>query len=411
MKKFLIYILLIAIASSAQAEFKVATKKKSKIKSFTQNEIDKAIAQSKKPKKKITKKKKTRGIASVDKVGVNEQIAALEARPEKTKKDYIAIAELYVKLKNYNKAIATLKLANKPQAIEVLDFLSRIYNTIGDTQEEIRALELIKIDGKATPGQYTRLGDAYRKIGKVVEAIPVYRESIFKAPKYEKAYQGLFEVYLGQKNFYDARLVIIEVMEKFGDKKYWLNEFCKIEVDQNYHDNAKQVCQKAIMKDPKNADNHVNLAVAFKNTENEDQARKILFKAAKQFKKSEITQWNAGQMSCAIKNWEQASEQFKACIKSDANSGRCYLGWGKAQFELKKYDKALEYLNKSCPYIKGADVEIRRLSYELDKIKDTKNSKKYISATDNCSTDWFNYAKKNKEAQVYKINMDRCFFP
>lgn len=327
------------------------------------------------------------------------------------KKTYIATAERQMKSKNYDKAIENLKLANKPQSNEVLDLLSRAYNAKGDTAEEARALELIRVDAKASPGQLTRLGDAYSKLNKTTEAIPVYRESIKIAPKYEKAYQGLFEVYKKIDRAYDARLVIIEVLEKLPPKKFWLNEFCRIETEENYHDNAKQICQQAIIKDPKNADNHVYLALAFKNTDNVEQARKILFKAAKQFKKSEVTQWNAGQMSCTIKNWEQASEQFGNCIKANPSSGKCYLDLGKAQYELKKYDLALETLKKSCTYIKGADVEIRRLSYELDKNKEIKMAKKYTESTDKCSTDWFNYAKKNKDAMAYKINMDYCFNP
>lgn len=360
-------------------------------------------------KKKIKKIKKKRGIASVNESSIEDQITSLESKSAKKKSDLIALGELYVKAKKYDKAIETLKRANKPQTNDVLDKLSRVYNLTGDKAEEARALELIRVDGRASPGQLTRLADAYVKLSKISESIPVYRESIVKAPKYEKAYEGLYHVYNGTGNAYDARLVILEVLEKFGNKKFWLTEFCRIESEQNYHDNAKQICQKAIEKDPKNPDNHVYLALAFKNTENEDQSRKILFNAAKQFKKSEVTQWNAGQMSCSINNWEQASDQFKACLKASPTSGRCHLGLGKAQYELKKYDLALESMKKACTYIKGADVEIRRLSYDLDKKNESKVARKYNSSTEQCSADWFNYAKKNKDMPVYKINMDRCF--
>lgn len=358
---------------------------------------------------KIIKLKKTRKIASVD--GVTEQITALEARPKKTVKDYISIAELYLKLKNYPKAIENLKLANKPQSVEALDALARVYNTQNDSLEEARALELIRVEGKASPGQLSRLGFAYTKLKKTEEALASFRESTVKAPKYEKAYEGLFEIHKEAKNFYDARLIIIEVFEKFGEKKKWLNEFCRIEIEQNYYDSAKQACQKAIAKDTKNADNHVYLALAFKHTENEEQARKIIFQAAKQFKKSEVTQWNAGQMSCSIKNWEQGVEQFKRCIKADAESGRCHLDLGKTLFELKKYEESLNSFMKACPYIKGVDVEIRRLSYELEKLNDSKTAKKYNSSTDKCTSEWFSYTKKNKNPEVYMRNLDACFIP
>lgn len=411
MKSLLILTLIIlGVGASSASDFKVNLKQKKK--TSTQREIASEIKKTeKKSKKKIAKKtkKSNRGIASVDKAGINEQITALEARPKKTKKDYIAIADLYLQLKNYKKAVENLKHANKPQSIEVLDKLSRVYAEMGDTNEEIRAIELVRVEGKASPSQLTRLGMSYAKQNKIEEAVKCFRESIQKAPKYEKAYEGLFEVYKELKNFYDARLVIIEVMEKFGDLKFWLNEFCRIEVEQHYYDNAKQVCQKAISKDPKNPDNHVYLALAFNNTENEEQGRKILFSASKQFKKSEVTQWNAGQMSCAIKNWEQAAEQFKLCIKADKESGRCHLNLGKSYFELKKYEESLVSLMKACPYIKGVEVEIRRFSYDLDKINQPKLAKKYLNSTDKCTSEWFSYAKKNKTAQSYSRGADKCF--
>lgn len=359
---------------------------------------------------KHSHKIKKRKIASVDVSGINEQIVALEARPKKKQKDYIVIADLYTQLKKYDDAIKNLKLANKPQSIVALDRLSRVYGKKGDLKEEARALELIRVTGKIAPSQLTRLGDAYLGLKKPDEAIPVYRESIQKAPKYEGAYKGMYQIYIDAKNFYDARLIIIEVLQKFGNKKFWLTEFCRIEIQQGYFDNGKNICQKAITKDPKNPENHVYLALAYDHTDSKDQARKIIFNAAKKFKKSEVTQWNAGQMSCSIKNWEQAMAQFKVCLKADKKSGRCYLDLGKTQYELKKYDVALKTLLSSCPYIKGIEVEIRRLSYDLEKNKNKNMAKKYLNATDKCTTDWFNYVKKTKEEQQpYIRNQDQCF--
>ena len=64
---------------------------------------------------------------------------------------------------------------------------------------------------------------------------------------------------------------------------------------------------------------------------------------------------------------------------------------------------------KACPYIKGIEVEIRRLSYELEKNKNEKMAKKYMHSTDKCNSAWFNYVKKNKEDQPYVRNQDQCF--
>lgn len=436
-------ILFFGIELFAARDFKVelrATKENQKKSASRPHNKSKKISGKKSTKKtKVVKNKKTpkRGIASVSEVN---KIEILEKKSKKTKRDYVEIAEYYTRIKNYPKAIENLKLANKPQGVDILDKLARVYELAGDKEESTRALELIRVEGKASPGHLTRLGNSYAETRKKIkeknpvivistdekgnqttsddpsnkyaqQAIDAYRESINKAPRYGKAYEGLYKLYVDMNNHYDARLVILEALEKLGEPQYWLSESCKVEIEQNYYDNAKKVCQKAISKDAKNPDNHVYLALAYKNTENAEQARKIIFNAAKRFKKSEVTQWSAGQMSCSIRNWEQANEQFQQCVKADSESGRCHIGLGKTYFELKKYDQALISLMKACPYIKGVEIEIRRFSYDLEKMGLKKEVTQYQKAIDKCSNDWFEYAKKKKATQEYSRNTDKCFFP
>lgn len=421
-KTLLLSTVIFAVAGMPSAAFGQVTAKKRlpKKQSSTQAEIKKALKNtntknstrsknSRKRKSASTSKKSVRKIASVDKAGALEQITALEARPKKTKKDYIAIAELYTKLKNYPKAIENLKSANKPQSVEVLDRLSRVHALAGDVKEEIRAIEMIRAEKKASASQLTRLGDSYAAQEKIEEAVLVYRESIQQQPKYEKAYTGLYNVFSSVNNYADARLVIIEVLEKFGDQKFWLNEFCQLEIEQKYYGNAKEVCKRAIAKDNKNPNNHVYLGLALRHTGDEDQGRKILTTAANNYKGSEVAQWNAGQMSCSTSNWEMGRNQFRQCIKVAANSGRCYLGLAKTEFELKSYDKALDSLLKACEYIKGVEVEIRRFSYELDRRKEPKVAKKYSSKSEGCSSTWFKNAKKGGGTQGYARELDLCY--
>ncbi len=406
-KALTIYFAMLAIIVAMPSYAQNTPRKTLPQKKVKPQEQRKAVQKTRRPAPQ--RKRPTRRVASVNRDGITQQITALEARPKKTKKDYIAIAELYTKLKNYKKAVENLRKANKPQSIEVLDHLSRVYALAGDRKEEIRALELIRVDNRASASQLTRLGDAYLKESKIEDAATAYRDSIKKTPKYEPAYQGLFNLFRKEKNFYDARLVIIEVLEKFGDKPFWLNEFCRIEIEQKYYGNAKEICKRAINKDNKNPDNHVYLGLALKHTGDETQARRILLNAAKNYKNSEVAQWNGGQASCSIKNWEQGRTLFSQCIKVQANSGRCYLGLAKTEFELKSYDKALDALLKACPYIRGVDVEIRRFSYALDERKEPKIAKKYLSVTERCSTTWFKSAKSGEQTQAYARNLDSCY--
>src|SRR5690606_7726598 len=130
-----------------------------------------------------------------------------------------------------------------------------------------------------------------------------------------------------------------------------------------------------------------------------EQARKILFKAAKQFPQSELTQWHAGLMSSNIQNWELSNKHFSQCVKADKKSARCYHELGKVQFELKQYEQALTNLKKECAEVKDIDVEIRKYSYELNKIKKSKIAQQYEREVDRCKSQWFSSARKSFQSR------------
>lgn len=318
---------------------------------------------------------------------------------DKIQKKAIQEAKKLKDKKEYDNAVRVLKNANEPQSMEVLDELAKILHLKKDYLEEIRALEIIKADGNISASQLVRLGDAYMNINKKDQVVENYRAAIKKAPKYQKAYQGLYEFYLNEKNYYDAKSMIGEIINRFGVKKYWQNQLCRMELEQQFFDTAKDVCQQAIIKDPKKAENHVYLALAFKGSGADDQARKIIFKAAQQFPKSEMTQWNAGLLSSSIQNWELSEKHYSQCIKADRKSLRCFYELGKVQFHLGKYDVALKNLKKGCSYIKDVDVEIRKFSYELEKMKKTNTAREYEKEVDSCKSIWFGSAKKGTNSR------------
>ncbi len=325
---------------------------------------------------------------------VQARIKAIDSKEKKAPQDYLDLARNYLLLKDYDRALQSARTANSPQNKAALDYIAKISHEKGDHLEEVRALEILKLEDRPSPAFYGRLAEAYDEIGKKEEVIKYYRLSISEAPKYEKSYEGLYHYFLKKENFYDARLILIETIEKFGSKPKWLNEYCRMEIEQKYFDNAKNICQQAILASPKHAENHVYLALAFKYTEAEDQARKILFTAAKRFKKSEVTQREAGMMSQKINNYELSETHFGNCVKANPKAGDCFLELAKAQFNLKKYEDALNSFIKSCPFIKESELEIRKHAYELEKAKQTKLYQKYMDQTDKCQSLWFNQAKK-----------------
>ncbi len=328
---------------------------------------------------------------------VKQRIKNIDAKSKKAPQDFLDLAKNYLLIKDYESAIKNARLGNDPQSVDGLELIAKISHEKQDHLEEVRALEIIKTMGKQPPGFFVRLGEAYAEINKTEEVIKNFRQAISEAPKYEKAYEALYQFYLGKKNTYDARLILLEIIEKFGEKSKWLNEMCKIEIKEKYFDSAKNICQSALVKSPDVAENHVNLALAFKYTEAEDQARKILYSAAKQFKKSEQTQREAGLLSQNAKNYELSESHFGQCGIINPKAGDCFLELAKAQFQLKKYDQSLQSFLNACPYVKEAELEMRRHAYNLDKLGQPKLYKKYMDQTEKCQSLWFSEAKKTQK--------------
>lgn len=328
---------------------------------------------------------------------VKQRIKNIDSKSKKAPQDYFDLARNYLLIKDYESAIKHARQGNTPQSVEGLELIAKISHEKQDHLEEVRALEIIKTMGKQPPGFFVRLGNAYSEINKTDEVIKNFRQALADAPKYEKAYEALYQFYLSKKNTYDARLILLEIIEKFGEKPKWLNEMCKMEIREKYFDSAKNVCQSALVTSPNVAENHVNLALAFKFTEAEDQARKILYAAAKQFKDSESTQREAGVLSQLAKNYELSETHFGQCGKINSKAGDCFLELAKAQFQLKKYEPALQSFLKACPHIKEAELEMRRHAYDLDKQGQPKLYKKYMDQTEKCQSLWFSEAKKTQK--------------
>lgn len=273
---------------------------------------------------------------------------------------FLKKGKVYYKHKSWDKALEYFKKANNPTNPEALEWISKACEQKKDYLEQIRALEILIHEKPNIPKYYTQLGTAYLNSEKIPKAIENYKEAIKRAPKYEKAYVELLEVYKKQKNYYEAAILLNDVMNVFGKTERWLSKLCEIKTLQSFYDDAKLICQDAVSRLPRVAENHVYLALAYKNSGAAPQAEKIMLSAGRQFKKSELAQFYAGQFSDESKNWEQSIIFYGQGAKVDPKSTRCHLGLAQALYEINEYAKSLAAFSKACALDNNVDNEIRK---------------------------------------------------
>ncbi len=314
-------------------------------------------------------------------------IANLESQLKVKPKDvklHFKLGQAYYHTKSWDNALAHFKKANNPTNVEALEWIAKTCEQQKNYLEVIRALELLVQKQPNIPKYYTQLGAEYLKIEKMDKAIENYKEAIKRAPKYEKAYEELLAVYTSHKNFYEADILLGDIVSTFGETEKWLSKMCEVKTLQNYYEDSKVICQRAIEKGPRVPENHIYMGLSYKYTGSDQQASKIILKAGRRFKKSELAQFYAGVFSDEIKDWEHAAMFYLQGTKIDAKSTRCFLGGAKSMFELNKFEKSLAAFTRACSLDNNVDNEIRLYAGKLRSKKQNAWYTKFKNQVDKC---------------------------
>jgi tetratricopeptide (TPR) repeat protein len=229
-------------------------------------------------------------------------------------------------------------------------------------------------------------GSAYLMMPKKdSEALEALKTSLEINPKYQPAYEKLAEMYEKKKNNYELRIVYQDMLDNIGRKAEFLTKLCNINTMDKQEDQALSTCKEAIQKDPKVADNYVNLGVTQLNAGDTDEAKKTLKSAADAHSKSEFAQYTYANLIETQKNYLEASKYYLTGTVADAKSSRCWLGYAKSTFEIHKYDAALEAYKKACKLDQKTAVHFRKATTALRNTKDTTWTKQFETASEACS--------------------------
>lgn len=308
---------------------------------------------------------------------LRQKIEILEKKLEKhpdNSKLHFALGRAYYHLEDLDKAIFHLKKSIAEPSIDALMLLAKILSEQGDHLEELRArgmlLELIP----QSPNAHTSMAEAYKKTGQLEKAVEHYRMALQKYRKHKPAYKGLWETYESLKDFYEMRQTLLDYLKFFPNDLEAYSKICQVNMNTGFLDEAVEMCRRAIRLNTKNPNNHIYLGLTYKLKENNQQAKKIILTAARQFKHSELAQYEAGILMEADQNWEAALKFYTLCSQADQSSLRCFIKKANLEVLLNQHTQAGQSFLAACRINKSTVQEILNV---VGKLRSQNNDKGY----------------------------------
>lgn len=299
---------------------------------------------------------------------LRQSLKSLRERAQKNNKDVntrLLLAKAHISASQPADAIEILRTINGEVEPRAYVLMAKAYETQQSYGEQARVLELLKKKYLESEFVAIELATAYLNLSNSVKATEILRERINKTPKRKLPYFTLLEVFERTKNAYEARTLLGDMKKQFPSDPEVFNNLCKYNALAGFLEAAVEECTKATELDSKHADNHVYLGLTKKNQNELVQAEKILKKAATQFPKSELAQYQAGKLADEQKNWESAKRYYNTCVRHNSTSHRCQLGLAKSSFEVSDYKTSLLAFVQACKKGGEARDEMRNALTKL----------------------------------------------
>ncbi len=273
--------------------------------------------------------------------------ALLKKSPANTKARQ-ALARLYADEKNYDKIIKVLAAYSNEVSTDSLRLLAEAYEAKKDHLNQIRTLELYEQREPNMFRPHYLLGRAFRQNEQIDKAIENLRLAIQYAPRHRPSYDELLEIFREQKQNYESRILLNDMVREFGQKKEFLNMQCELYLKDGFLAEAQKYCKLAIKTNPRYPDNHAYLAKAYEYQQKPKAAEKVLITAARQFPDSEFVQWSIGEHYYLEKNFPIAIRYLKQAVKADPKEARSQLALALSLFENGDYKEAVDHYVTAC---------------------------------------------------------------
>lgn len=278
----------------------------------------------------------------------------LAANPENLKLRH-SLAQIHFDQGRYEATVEVFKTKAEKLPQESLALLSMAYQKLDDPINELKFLEQLTANYPKFPNGFVMLGDFYYKKSltksdarQTANTLAAYKSAIEINPNYRPAYDGLLKSYEKYNNFYELRILLEDMVKRFGKTGSTLSQLCRRNAIDGYFVNARKTCSEAITLDSKNPENYVFLSLVENNEGQTAKADVLLKKVTSDFPQSEIAASNYGDFLIQQKNLPGAENFFQQAAKADSNSFRAHIGLAIVGFELKHYESALTAYKNAC---------------------------------------------------------------
>jgi tetratricopeptide (TPR) repeat protein len=127
------------------------------------------------------------------------------------------------------------------------------------------------------------------------------------------------------------------------------------------------------------------LGLAQKANGDEPTGNKTLKKAAYEFPRSELAQYQYAKMLEDQKSYVEALNIYKKGTDADPKSSRSWLGLGNTSFEIRKYEISLIAYRNACRFDKKNAVAFRKATTVLRNQRNNEWASKFEEASETCT--------------------------
>ena len=300
------------------------------------------------------------------------------------KETYATQAAKFISEKKYSKATELLwkNIEHLTESETVL--LTKAHYLNKDYFETMKAANLVLAKNEQNFEALTYLGLAQLRKKKDREAKEYFRRANEANPTYIPAINGLVEIYEKNNNYYELRLVYLDLIKHTGEKPEFLTKLCEINTKDGITEQAQTYCRKAIQASPNVPENYSNLGIVYKNIHDMPKAKLQLQVAADKFPKSDINQLNYAQFLEEQKNFIEAFKYYGRCVKVNEYIENCWVGYASASYQIQKFAETMIGLKKACGFNKKHSFLGRKASSFARQTKQEDWAKKLDTLSEIC---------------------------
>ena len=295
------------------------------------------------------------------------------------------LGQLLLQVERHDEVIQILEPYSHVLSVPSLSHLAEAYSEKDDTANEVRILKILAERQPESHDIQFRLAKALWLTRSEDAAIAAFRKSIQLKPDHREAYEALLHIFKTKDNRYESRLVIKDMIKRFGEEGTVVSELCRLHSLDGFLDEAVDSCKLAIRLSPKNPDNHVYLASVYSDRKEDKMANSIYVNAAKKFPRSEFAQYSTGLYFLKLKNYPVAVRYLEAAVKIDPKQSRSRVALGEALLEVGQHERSLDNLLEACVLDHKNRLKFLTALSKMRALKQDRLYRKYEGQTFKCS--------------------------